>query len=88
MKNNILRILFFMALVLSGFSGPLWFFVVGVVLYIFLYRGLEVILLAAAIDAYFGYATNGWFVYTITVALGVFVAQWAKPHLSVYNQQN
>lgn len=86
MKNNIVRVILFLVLVFVGFSGPVWLFIIGVAGYIFMYLGYEIIILAAAIDAYFGYASDGWFVYTILVSVGLFCMQWLKPHLSVYNQ--
>ena len=86
MKKAILRILLLISLMLLGFGGPAWLFVVGVLLYVCTYVGVEVIFLAASIDAYFGYQQETLYVYTIATALLVFVVQWAKPRLSVYNQ--
>ena len=71
---------------MTGFSGPVWFFIIGAIGYVFLYAGLEILILSAAIDAYFGYASGEWFIYTIATALGLLLAQWLKPYLSVYNQ--
>ena len=86
MKNNIFRIFAFVTLILTGFSGPFWLFIVGAVVYVFIFRGLEMIILGAAIDAYFGFQSGGWFGYTVCISIGVFFAQWVKPYLSVYNQ--
>jgi len=86
MKKNLLRILFFITLICTGFTGPLWLFAAGTVIYIFMYLGIEVIILAVAIDAYFGFGSDGWFMYTICTSVVLFLLQWAKPHLSVYNQ--
>jgi hypothetical protein len=86
MQNNLLRILFFFILVLLGFSGPIWFFAIGAIAYIFLFLGLEMLILSAAIDAYFGYGSDEWFIYTIVTAAALLFVQWLKPQLSVYNQ--
>lgn len=86
MKNNIFRTLFFLLLIYAGLSGPLWLFVAGASVYILLYLGLEIIILAAAIDIYFGYASDEWFIYTISISAVLFITQWIKPRLSVYNQ--
>jgi len=86
MKNNLARVLIFSVLIITGFSGPVWIFGIGLFGYIFLYSGLEVLILAAAIDAYFGYASDSWFMYTILTATGLLIVQWLKPYLSVYNQ--
>jgi len=86
MKKTILRISLLISLILLGFGGPTWLFAVGVFLYVIAYVGVEVIFLAAAVDAYFGYQQETLYVYTIATAILVFLVQWVKPRLSVYNQ--
>jgi len=86
MKNNIYRILLFLILIFIGLSGPVWLFILGAALYIIVYTGVEIIFLALAIDAYFGYASGGYYIYTIITAAGLYIVQWAKPHIWVYNQ--
>jgi hypothetical protein len=86
MKNSILRIGIFCLLSVCAVAGPVWIFIVGAVGYILVYRGLEIVVLAAAIDAYFGYASDTWYMYTLFTAVGLLLAQWLQPYLSVYNQ--
>jgi len=86
MEQTSIRIFLFFLILLSGFSGPLWVFVGLVIAYIFLYFGIELIVVAAAIDGYFGYTDGGLFIYTLSVAGALFLAQCLKPYLSVYNQ--
>jgi hypothetical protein len=86
MKNNIIRIILFLILLVTGFAGPLWVFAMSVVLYSFLYFGVEIIIIAAFIDAYFGYHSGGWFAYTLGVTAVLLIAQVLKPHLAVYNR--
>jgi hypothetical protein len=69
-----------------GFTGPLWVFAVSAAVYIFVYTGFEIIIIAAAIDAYFGYASGGWFIYTLCTTVGLLLTQWGKPYLTMYNQ--
>lgn len=76
----------FILLIIIGFAGPSWLYILGAVFYIFFYLGLEILIVSAAIDAYFGYASGEWFMYTIATAIGLLIMQWVKPHLSVYNQ--
>jgi len=62
------------------------FFIVGAAGYILVYRGLEIVILAATIDAYFGYASDTLFIYTLATAVGLLLVQWLHPSLWVYNQ--
>ncbi len=86
MKNSILRIGIFCLLIVCAFTGPVWFFIVGAAGYILVYRGLEIVILAATIDAYFGYASDTLFIYTLATAVGLLLVQWLHPSLWVYNQ--
>lgn len=86
MKNNIVRFFSFLILIFVGLGGPFWLFILGAIGYIFFYTGIEIIILGAAIDAYFGFGSGGLFLYTFGTTIGLITVQWAKPHLSVYNQ--
>ncbi len=86
MKHFLIRTFLFTLLTFFGLSGPLWVFVIIGAVYLVAYTGVEMVLLAAAIDAYFGYQYDTWYMYTISVAIAVLVMQWMKPRLSLYNQ--
>ncbi len=80
------RVLLFAATMFFGFIGVLWVFVPLLAWYIFLYTGIEVLFIAACIDAYFGYGTAYPFIYTLCTGLALLVAHILRPVLSVYNQ--
>lgn len=86
MKTNILRILLFATVFFLGFSGPVVVFILVAVAYTLLYAGVELIVLAAAIDAYYGYERGDIYLYTLCATVLVFFVQWLKPRLWVYNQ--
>lgn len=86
MKNNIFRIILFIVTMVCGFTGPLWLFACGVIAYSFLYFGIELIFIAVAVDAYFGYAENSYYLYTLGTTAVLFLAQYLKPRLSLYNR--
>jgi len=86
MKNNIFRVVLFGTILFFGFTGPLWLYVCTVVLYSFIYFGIEIIFIAFFIDAYFGYAGGGWYVYTLGTSVVLYIAQYLKPYLLIYNK--
>lgn len=75
----------FCVLVFFGMTGPVIVFALLAVAYTFLYFGVELIVLGAAIDAYFGFNSGGVYVYTLCIAAGLLVVQYLKPYLKVYN---
>ncbi len=81
-----MRIILLLTLMISGVMGFVWLFAGLVILYTFLYFGAETIIVAMMIDAYFGYTTGVWFIYTLSVSVLLIASQYVKPHLWVYNQ--
>ncbi|GEM_PF-3076601 len=86
MKNNALQFSLFVLVAVLGLTGPVVVFVVSAVIYAFLYAGIELIVLAAIIDAYFGYGGSGMYVYTLVTGVGLLCIQALKPYLLMYQQ--
>lgn len=83
-----LRIIAFILLTLLGYSTPVWVFVPAVGLYIAIWRGYELLILSAFIDAQFGQGGLLFgYVYTLSVGLILLVAELLKPRLRLYNSR-
>lgn len=86
MKNKLTRVIFFGILIFFGMTGPVVLFVLLASIYTFLYLGVELIVLAAAIDAYFGYGSDTAYVYTLFTAGGIFTLQILRTYLKIYDK--
>ncbi len=84
----ILRALFFVTLLCMTSAVPTSVLVVGFCVYAFLYTAYELIFLAVIIDGFYAVSGSGVAIpyYTISIILLLFVTEWLKPRLSVYNQ--
>jgi len=85
MQEIFLRVISFLVLLILGFSGPWFLFVGGILLYCVAFSGIEVIVLAASVDAYFGFNTQSFYYYTIYTALLLITVQYARPFLKIYD---
>lgn len=80
-----LRFLFFFTLLIMGIFLPFWYFLLGSLLYVLLYPGHELFVIALLIDGVYGTSTS-LFPYTYTIAVlsltvfGIYV----KPYLKFY----
>ena len=78
------RIVAGLAITLAGLLAAPWLVLPVAVLHALAWFGLELILIGAAFDAYFG-AGHGVPYYTIAAIGLVVVAEWLKPRLSFYS---
>lgn len=88
---NYYRILFFILIMLLAATGPVWVLVGCGLFYIFYYRSIEILFIAFAIDAFYGYQyemTALPATYTITTAIALMLAVFSERVLMVYNQSN
>ena len=65
--------------------APTALFIVCALAYALRYTAYELIVIAAAIDAYYGMGTSVPY-YTICTILGVLIIEWMKPRISLYNE--
>jgi hypothetical protein len=82
----IARITITLFVMVAGATGPWWFFAAATLLHLLRYQGFEPLIVAVLIDAYFGYGSGYWPVYTISVLVALIVVRFWKPYLSLYNR--
>jgi hypothetical protein len=82
----ILRLLFFILLCIVAITAPTAVLAVCALAYALRYTAYELILLAAAIDAYYGLGFTIVPYYTMVVCVSLILIEWIKPQISVYNQ--
>ncbi len=81
-----IRIILFCVLTVLGLAGPVWLFVPALLVYMFLYTSVEVVLLAAFIDAYYGYGSSLPYLYTLSTGGVLLLIHILRPHFLVYNR--
>lgn len=80
-----MRIIFFIGISIIGFLTPFWFFVGAVCVYSLIWRGYEMFVLGALIDAQFGFVTASMpYLYTLSVCVILVCAELIKPYLTFY----
>ena len=85
-NSMIVRILFFTALLLIGLMLPWYFVLFGMLAYVFVYRGYEVLFVGVLLDAQFGISSFS-LVYTSISAGMLVVAEFVKPHIVLYERE-
>jgi len=81
------RIVIFGVVLVLAAVGPWFIFLPLLVLYVFLYIGTEVLIIAMLVDSYFLYNTGTWPWYTIATTILLIFAHWLRPHISLYNNK-
>ena len=81
------RFISFLVLIGIGFAGPWWLFVAGLLLYGYLYGGMEIVALAVLVDALFMSSVGIVPFYTLGTIAGLIGLELVKPHLVLYNQE-
>lgn len=79
-----MRFVAFITLLFLAPLLPLAFMLVLFLLYSLRWLGIELLFLAAFLDAYFG-AASTYPLYTIATGTGLLAIAWLKPLLTVYN---
>lgn len=80
-----LRATCFLGVVLTTLFLPLPLFIVGALVYAFLFSPYEVLALAILVDAQFGDTeTPMWYAYTLVASLALLISVYAKPFLRFY----
>jgi hypothetical protein len=82
-----MRILAFITLLIAALTTPLPFFLFCAFLYMFLWTGFEVLVIAAFIDSIFGMTTTS-FLYTISAGVLLASAEMLRPYLSWYSTRS
>lgn len=75
------RIVCFVLLVISAATGPVPLCILLAVAYALVYPALELLVLAACIDAYYG--SGQWPQYLLGATALVFVVEFLRPHIKV-----
>lgn len=83
-----IRFISFVVVAASGFAGPVWFFLAAAAIYGFWFSGLELVIVAMCIDAFFGNPEHAVPIYTSMAVLWLIVMELVKPHLLLYNQDH
>lgn len=83
----ILRIVFFIILLILVIVAPVALLAVCAFLYALRYTAYELIVVAGAIDAYYGLGLSGVPYYTLITIGALIVIEWQKPRFSVYNER-
>lgn len=81
-----IRALSFLPLCFFGLAGPLWVFLPAAALYGLYFSGLELIILGAAIDVFFGGVPHHIPWYTCLAIGWLICVEFVKPYLVLYNQ--
>ena len=81
-----IRFIFFSSIFILGVVGPFVVFIVGACVYALRYTAYELIVLAGMIDAYYGIQYPAFPKYTLIAIGGIFLLEWLKRQLSVYNE--
>ena len=87
LQKSAVRLLWLFVVLLSATTGPVWLIVLLAGSYIVLYRGIELLVIAFLIDAYFGIGMSFPYVYTVAAGIGLFLMQCAAANISVYNSK-
>jgi predicted membrane protein len=82
-----MRILAFIILLIAALTTPLPFFLFCAFLYIFLWTGFEVLIIAVFVDSIFGMTTTSFF-YAISVGALLASAEMLRPYLSWYSTRS
>lgn len=80
------RICLFCFVLVTAATGPLWLFAPAALLYLVIYLGAELVLIAFLVDGYFGYAANALPWYTLTTLGLLVLLRFLRPYISVYTR--
>jgi len=80
------RVLFFLLLFITACTGPAWLFIPGLLAYGVFFSGIEIIFLAAVVDALFMNSTAVIPLYTLLAIIWLITVEFVKPHIVLYNQ--
>jgi hypothetical protein len=81
--NLFIRIGAFVALSLIGIVSPFPFFLFCAFLYVFLWSGVELLIIGICIDSFFG-TTSTSFLYTLSLGILLLFGELLRPYLSWY----
>lgn len=79
-----MRVVCFIFLILLSTLLPLWLWLSLALLYAYFWCGVELLVIAVLLDAYFGVSSIP--LYTVCVGVGLLLLEWLKPRLLVYNE--
>jgi len=82
----IIRLILFAGLCIVALIAPTGILAVCALAYALRYTAYELLLIAAAIDAYYGLGFTIVPYYTIVSCVCLIFIEWIKPRISVYNQ--
>lgn len=82
----ILRSILFSVLIFMAVAAPTWVLALCAFAYALRYTAYELLVLAAAIDAYYGLGEYAVPYYLFTAIAVLFFLEWIKPRISVYNE--
>jgi hypothetical protein len=80
------RLVWFLVVVITAAVGPLFIYIAVTLGYLFMYMGIEVVLVAFCIDGYFGYGRGLWPWYTLGTLIALIVVRLVRPYISLYNR--
>lgn len=80
----LLRFAWFLLIAFTALAGPFWIAVVFGLCYALWYQGVELLLIALLVDAYFGYGSVSVPYVTLATAGTLFVVLLLRPHLTLY----
>lgn len=86
MKINMIRFIACFGVLLVGMFSSLMLFLIAAFIYAISFASLELIIIAGAIDAYYGLTTDQWPLSTLSVLVVVILVEWIRPHISLYNE--
>jgi len=82
-----IRIILFCLVSISAFTGPWLVFLLAAIAYGVYYTGIELIILAVLVDAFFMSASAFTPYYTLAAVLTLCLAEFVKPYTVFYNQE-
>jgi hypothetical protein len=83
----IVRLLIFVAIMCGAVIFPTWLLALCAFFYALRYTAYELLILACAIDAFYGAGAIAIPYYTIFTALTLVIVEWLKPRFSLYNYE-
>lgn len=79
------RLLFFFVFGVCALAGPVWAAYLFGIVYLLLYRGIEIIAIAFLVDAFYGYYQPYPYVYTLSSTLLLLLTIGVEKYLTVFN---
>ncbi|OIP78411.1 MAG: hypothetical protein AUK16_00315 [Parcubacteria group bacterium CG2_30_44_11] len=80
------RLFFYIVVLLTAATGPVWIFAPTALVYILRYTGAEILFITFLVDAYFGYGHTLVPWYSVSTFCLLITVRLLRPYISVYTR--